>query len=499
MKVLILPNNSLVSSIDSETLYFSDTRGGGASYGSGVISKKYFDMDVFWGVHVIDGQCVEVFIKEGGDYRAVDVANELIIKSEDDNLFLDFTTKDMLVNQIKRNATEILTIPSYRIVNDQEEWFVTFYNLATDTYYEILRRGVRPRYVDGDFFHFLGTSVFIHKCDNQLNEIWQFDGRALQKKVEAPKFIDQNAPRKIINLKKSIIVNFACERTKRKRVSEYAILEGMESEPWFINGELYCFNNDNGEVNWTTTFPLQIDDIELADNGNVIVASERFLYVVNTEDGAILDKLDTQIRTSEREEQISITLLNHNGYLFVFSFKDCVMQIFNSETLELLRSIDEKERGWHFARYSPKVFGTQIVVPIEFSLPSINSGAMLVLDTDDIHAEIEVEEQPEFDITMPDQINQGVITCDVNYPDWSVVLRTVEMELFNAVICCSGVDTIKHFKPRTVVFNYSGYEADKEEVIEKMEIFKQRFEKYMQEPHIPGISIPPIEVEYNLA
>ena len=503
MNLLFLSNNSLVSKVDNQKIYFSDTLGGGFFYFNKNLSSIYFNENIFWGVHCLQEKNIEVFLDAGSDWRAIDIAKNVIIKNHGGNIKLDKTIKKMLVYQIMKTESNFIVFKDRKIVGDEEKRILTFYDLNKDTYEDVPAGGWNLQYNNGDFFGF-GNSLCILKCDNKFQKKWFFDDRERERErereleIEPPKSINQNAPKKIINLKESIIVNFACERTKRKLESEEELPNWMNSEPWYINGELLCLNNDTGEANWTTTFPLQIDDIELTDSGNIVVASERFLYVVNPEDGAILDKLDTKIRTSEREEQISITLLNHNGYLFVFSFKDCLMQIFNSETLELLRTIDEKERGWHFARYRPKVFGSQIVVPIQFSLPSINNGAMFIIDTDDIHAEIDVEEQPNFDISIPDKDNKGIITCNVDYPDWSKVLRMIEEPLFDSVFSCSGIDTHKHFSPRKVLINYTGYDADKVEVEEKMQIFKKRFETYIQEPHVPGIAIPPIELEYNL-
>ena len=503
MNLLFFPNTSFISSSDDHAIYFSDRRGGGGKYSNGVISKSYFDKTTFWGVYNYKGQHIEIHVEEGHDYTAKSVLDNLIFNSEDTVEKLDSITRKMLYRQIysPSPSKEFFVMRGVQFVDNKKKRYSIVYNLSDHTYKEHFEKIDLPsKYID-DGFYSVGTATVAgaSKLDESLEVKWEYEKLREIKEIEAPKFVDSNSDGKVFKIDNSIIVNLCCERSRRDRVEKVGLHQSTDFENWFIDGRLVSIDCDTGEENWSTVFPIQIDDIEITDAGKVAVACERFIYLVDASSGDILEKIDTGFRSIDYERQISVTLLNDQGYLFLFSYKDCVMQILDSNTLEVLRTIDESERGWNFARFRPRVFGSQIVVPMDLANFPYGAGGMLIIDANDIHAEIEIEDQPEFKMDSPDESNPGHITCSVDFPDWFTVVRYAENALFEEVLLYSDIDRNKHFKTRKIVLNYSGYEDDRALVEQKFEIFKERFEKFIQKPHIPGFGgFPPVELEYNL-
>jgi hypothetical protein len=244
---------------------------------------------------------------------------------------------------------------------------------------------------------------------------------------------------------------------------------------------------------------MQIDDIAKLTDSTIAVASERFLFVLNAASGEIQNKIDTKMRDSERVECTSMTLLVHGDYLFLFSYKDCRMQIWNKFSVDKIRTIDGVKQGWQFANKRPKQSKHHIFVPISLREYTIGFGAMLVIDARDIHAEVQVESGPDFTFSVPSKESPSRIEISVEHKDWGDMLRFLEREAFGAVLVASGDEICDFFSPREVHLNYSGYSASTDLIKQKLDIFKNRFERYIQEPLIIGIRLENIEFSYDLS
>jgi hypothetical protein len=479
-----------------KSIYFSDLKGSKFNFSGKNISLEQYIEDIYYTTYFYKGEEVDIFLKYGASYGDSNLAENknILFLSKKNKLSLDIPTQYALLYGTKEKSSEIL-------VSDYENTTIR-YDFDNHTYQLFSYQGFSPCYYGGEYYH-IPQAPFIMKVDDGFNIKWQVDKNNSEEDITYPRFVDGNAKKPIALYNNTLIVNLSAKYTEQESLTEKLYksdgsFHGMGKEAFFIDGTLYCLYKEDGTVKWTQTFPVQIDDFTQLNEEQVVVASERYLYIVSCETGDIVNTIDTEIRQGERQECISISLLIHGDYLFVFGFKDCCLQIWDKNTLTKLRTIDAREQGWQFACLRPKVIDHQIFVPITLKGDELSGGAIFVIDANDIHAKVEVEEGPEFIQSLPSKDKPSGIHFSVDHPDWGHVLRFAERELLKAVLLYSSPDYQKYFTPRTVHLSHSGYSAEKALVQEKMDIFKNRFERYVQEPHIPGFGIAPIEFSYTL-
>ena len=275
--------------------------------------------------------------------------------------------------------------------------------------------------------------------------------------------------------------------------------EHMAPDPYYTDGHLYGINANTGEQQWLQVFDYQVEDFEILPNGKLVVISERNLYLLDPETGAIEQQFDTGIRKKERIETVSMRVFLHKDQLYITSLKDQVMQIRDANSLKLLREVDGREHKWGFGKYRPQAAGDIVLIPVELGKSPFTGGAMLLIDSNNLDAELQIEQGPEFEEVIPSKENPGPIKVKVHHPDWGLVVRFAERRLLELVMLTSDRSKYKYFKPRKIEFEYSGYKDDVELVQEKMDIFVERFKHYLAEPHVPGIGFQPVELVYTLS
>lgn len=304
-------------------------------------------------------------------------------------------------------------------------------------------------------------------------------------------------------LEKNVIFNLASRHASRYKTVSYKgpdgdIVEQEEPDPYFTDGKVICADYETGDLVWEKDFEFQVDDIIALPNNDILVISERYLFIINSNSGEVIRQWDSGIRDGDRVYTGQMQLLLADGNVFLFSHKDCRFQIYDAISLDLIRTVDGVDRGLMFGARRPKVVGSKILVPTDLRNDSFSGGVVFVIETDKLDAEIEDEKGPELKITEPSESSPGPIVCEVDYPDYGNMFRFVERALISRVILNSATYTKEHFQPRTVKLIYSGYSDSKELIEEKMEVFKKRFARMVDEPHIPGIGMAPVEVEYEL-
>jgi len=362
------------------------------------------------------------------------------------------------------------------------------------------REGMRnPQFINFDegYDH---QGVTLSRGDGELNLLWKYVNK--DSEIQSDQSLRYEQFHKVVKLDSTVIVSLGSIRNERTS-TVIVMYDDVEEEhtvpdPYFTDGHFFGLDAETGEKKWLTVFDYQVEDFVLLPNGKLCVSSERKLYIVDSETGVIEQEIDSGIRKTDKIETVSMTLLAYDDKLYLFSYKDCAFQIRDANTLELLREVEAREQKWHFAKYRPTIAGKLIFLPIELGDSELAGGAILVIDTSDIHAEIQIESAPEFMEVLPSKSSHGPIQLSVSDSDWAKVLRFLERRLLELVFICSGTPQYRYFEPRSINFTYSGFGESVDFITEKMEIFKERFERYLAEPHIPGVGISPVEFNYSL-
>jgi outer membrane protein assembly factor BamB len=501
MKLYFCHIDSTVYKNDNK-IYLADKRGTKFLFNNNSIRTIGYSLDKFFYTYRIDNLLIDVCLNKDaryGDDQLVENGNILFL-SNGVLIPLDKPTQYSLLYASTKNIDKIF-VSEYE---DKEGINTIFYNFKTNTYKKIMNAPCMAYYYgENEYYYLPSEGPFILKADDSLNIQWALDKNVRKSNITYPRFVDNMSQKPLCFYKDTVIVNLTATLSHQKSLTrayynpDGTIME-MCDESFFIDGTIYSLYKKDGTVKWTQTFPVQVDDIIQLTEEKIISASERYLYIIDADTGVIDKKINTEIRTGERQECASITLLIHDNYLFVFSLKDCSMQIWNKNTLEKLRTIDAHEQGWQFAVHRPKIIDNHIFVPVAIRDNQISGGAIFVIDTDNIHAPLEVEEVPKFERILPSKGNTSGIHFTVNHPDWGYVLRFAERELLTEIGEIDRSEDNKNFTPRKVKLTYSGYTEKKEVVEDKLKIFKDRFERYVPGPHVLGVSFKPIQFEYEL-
>jgi len=321
-------------------------------------------------------------------------------------------------------------------------------------------------YFDWSFFEIDLLSMDQEK----LTENWCFQLHCNKKNVR-PKIVYGHHKSRLLEVKQRknniVVFNISSVLKSRYRKMQIVDRDGSASEyerpdPYFKDGKLVGLSLDKGELIWEANFEYQVDDILLIQTNKILVTTERELVILDGATGAEINRWDSGIRDAEERVQTgSNQLLLIEDKVFHISYKDCRIQIYQEETMELLRTIDGVERGLQFGADRPKIFEKTVFLPVDLRYEPFSGGAWLVFDVDKWDAELEFEEEPNFKITCPTKEEPGIITCEVDHPDWGTMLRFAERKLTTAVVENSAEYAKKFFKPRKLKLTYSGFEAQR--------------------------------------
>lgn len=393
---------------------------------------------------------------------------------------------------------QYLVINTHRVRDKKNKILVI--DFLNKQYREIQPPVTKPTNIIGEKFFCCGD-VGLIKLSNSLKVIWSIN---MPENYWSPRQIYNHDRARPILFKSFIIHNFSSKQILRSKTTSYLnenglITEQEEQDYYSSDGRVVCLDIGTGASIWEANFDYQVDDILLVQEDKVLVTSERNLFLVNIENGSIEKQWNSQLRDSnERVLTGSNQLLALGDQVFHFSYKDCRFQVLDANSLEVIRSVDCVEQGLQFGADRPHVFGDKIFVPVDLRDDPFSGGSILMIDSNNIDGPIEIEQGPDFKITEPSPDKPGIIECEVDYEDWGNMFRFAERTLLSKVMHHSSDDKIQNFTPRKIKLRYSGYKDSRELVQEKMEVFKKRFERSVEEPQLHAISVPAVEVELEL-
>lgn len=259
--------------------------------------------------------------------------------------------------------------------------------------------------------------------DGNLETIWEFQAPG----EKAP---NAGANYRLFPFKNTIVANLS---------ADHGIRGGEASK----NGRVYGLNRLDGSVVWERIYTYQINDIALIDEHRFLATSHNQLLVLNPENGDVIQAIDTEVPTRDSAGKlldVYLYLISTERYILVYNIGDSgVMQFYDKKTLERLRQFDCRDFGFKLSGGSIGAPAYRLIDNKLFLEAVRTDGSevyldnLFMIDLEDIHAPVEVEAGPDFDIHLPDEDN-GCLEFRVEGSEWQGIVRFAERHIIRNLI-----------------------------------------------------------------
>jgi len=430
---------------------FSDLRGSAYVFDKSDLLLLRYSRERYFSTHLYKGKPLQVFLQPN-----------LSLSASHEKLFDEGGIFFTDLNGVEIDLPIEAAFPFFYSFGGNKEYFIGEYTESNilklivfnmvDESFQTYEDPISPptHYLDGEFY-ILGTGYAVLA---KLNKDIQIDWIVQDKTPNVRGHFSERMAH-IFEQGEALVANFSMVSTPISKT----------------DGKLLSVDKRDGSENWHTMFDFPISECQRLNTDQLILYSGGLLYVVNANDGTIVQSAPTQL-----EALLGVSLVLTERYLYLFSKEDQCVQIMDKTDFASLRVLNTKQQGWGYHK-EPQVIDDKIF--IRMTMPSEFAG-WLVIDESDIHAPLEIERGPDIDLTLPSD-ESGSIVMHVDHPNWGDVVRFAEWHGMQAVSDASKdwrhLDYNKYFNGK-IHLEYSGYQDSKEVVEEKMLVLKERFEHY---------------------
>lgn len=247
-------------------------------------------------------------------------------------------------------------------------------------------------YLDGSLFYL--KRDHIQAYDKDFKPSWRFD-------VPDPSLnpAGQLNDREVIAHEDSVIANFYVDPN-----NNYA-------------GSVYCWAKDDGAVRWHCDFDVPVQDLMRFNDTQLLAVVGGKLCLINAETGQFDAEYETGLLHAFDRKAVHF----YGDVICLYGLADNKIQFYQRDTFELLREVDCTPFDFKFYKFSSIQHDHLLFIPCLQNSHKYWQfcGSMLMIDITDIHAELTIEQGPEFDIEPPSKDN-GAIRLSVNHNDWAI-------------------------------------------------------------------------------
>lgn len=312
-------------------------------------------------------------------------------------------------------------------------------------------------YVDGCLYYL--KRDHIQAYDKDFKPAWRFD-------IPDPSFnpAGQLNDREVIAHEDSVIANFYVNPN-----NNYA-------------GSVYCWAKDDGVVRWHCDFDVPVQDLRRYNDTQLLAVVGGKLCLINAETGQVDAEYETGLLHDFDRKAVHF----YGDIICLYGLADNKIQFYQRDTFELLREVDCTPFDFKFYKFSSIQHDHLLFIPCLQNSHKYWQfcGSMLMIDLTDIHAELTIEQGPEFDIELPSKDN-GAIRLSVNHNDWGDIVRFAERH-FAGLVYEHGKNWLnpKHNKHFNGHLELTVKGCDAPELTEKLGVFEKRMLKIIEDDEL---------------
>ena len=299
----------------------------------------------------------------------------------------------------------------------------------------------------------------IEAYDENFKPAWRFE-------IPDPSFnpAGQLNEREVIAHEDSVIANFYVDPN-----NNYA-------------GSVYCWAKDDGVVRWHCDFDVPVQDLRRYNDTQLLAVVGGKLCLINAEAGQVDAEYETGLLHAFDRKAVHF----YGDIICLYGLADNKIQFYQRDTFELLREVDCTPFDFKFYKFSSIQHDHLLFIPCLQNSHKYWQfcGSMLMIDLTDIHAELTIEQGPEFDIELPSKDN-GAIRLSVNHNDWGDIVRFAERH-FAELVYEHGKSWLnpKHNKHFNGHLELTVKGCDAPELIEKLGVFEKRMLKIIEDDEL---------------
>lgn len=247
--------------------------------------------------------------------------------------------------------------------------------------------------------------------------------------------------------------------------------------------DLRRYRSSDGEVIWRQEISGEIQQYQLVDDF-IFVCTNNCLFKLSAETGEILHQTDTGCAAVFDRGNFGNTMYAVNQYVFFGHASDHKFHIYSAEDLTLVRDVELPDK-WHiFPKSQPYYHAPTNKLYLQATLfdKVWMKQALLEISLENIDAEIEIEQGPEFSIEIvasESDDREKEISISTGSNDFERVLRFAELYArdlaFRHGASSMGADSVTEGFNGIVQFHYLADANDAPGTSKKLEMMEQRF------------------------
>jgi hypothetical protein len=280
-----------------------------------------------------------------------------------------------------------------------------------------------PGCSNGVLYTYFTNTRTLTLLDDNLGTIWEFHAPG----EKAP---TAGANYRLFPYKETIVANLSADHGE----------QGSDAD---INGRIYGLNRYSGAIEWEKQYSCQVNDIAPIDEQRFLAASGNQLLVLSSGNGEVIKTIDTGMPTRDSEGRylrVYLYMISTQRYLLVYNVGDSgVLQIYDKKTVERLREFDCRDFGFRLSGGSIGAPAYRLINNKLFLEAVRTDGSevyldnLFMIDLDNIHAPVELESGPDFDIHIPEEDN-GCLELRVEGAAWQEIVRFAERHIIRNLI-----------------------------------------------------------------
>jgi hypothetical protein len=256
------------------------------------------------------------------------------------------------------------------------------------------------------------------KYDDNLQECWNLKAKG--------GFPHVKFSRHLLNVKITIIYKFITQKTRGRR----------------FDGEVFCLNKNDGTLVWKRKFDCQIDDCQLLDENRVVLYTGNELQILDVTTGDTQKTITTDFIIDNSAKFIFIA----DGYLLLCNEKETCINVYQISDFECVKHL-VLPTDTRF-KYEPVALDGKVY--LSGGIPALGEG-MFVIDLYDLDTPLQLEQEPELNITLPTK-DDGKVLIEVSDIAIDELVRFGEWVIYRQMVD-NGINIHRNGYKENKLFN----------------------------------------------
>lgn len=471
----------------SGDLMVSDRAGGVYCLVGSVLVLNMFDTRICHVTVDYDGEIIDVIEAESilKRKRGKEPEYSYVAQDNSDVRLSDIDKEIVRQHMFLRGDEEVVLFR--RKMPDRAYYIILYNGAASGVKYKAYDHVVpAPGCVNGVLYIYYGNTRTLTLLDRNLETIWEFQAPGEKAPISGANY-------RLFPYKDMIVANLS---------ADYGEV-GDDSDR---NGRIFALTKDAGDIVWEKQYTYQVNDIVLLDEQRFFAVSCNQVLVLNPVNGELIQTIDTGLPLRDnqgRHLKVYLCLIVTEHYVLVYDTGDSgKFQFYDKKTLECVQQFDCHDYGFRvrggIGRAYQLVGNKLFFDAARLDGTEVYLDNLFMIDLDNIHAPVELESGPDFDIHLPEEDN-GCLELRVEGVAWQELVRFAERHIIRNLIFVGRGELNEVGNPffkAVVKLIIKNCPSPRDVLEEKLKIMDDRLKWFFKDKY--ALHDEPITVEYAI-